>query len=67
MGLGEFIVFCVLVVLLVWGGTSLVSYFGGANAATAIANKLIIGIGILLILVKFIQAVGLTDYKIPHF
>ncbi len=66
MGLFEFLIISVLVVFVCWLAVYAAGYL--APGHPAIVDKLFWGLGIVIILVMFIQAIGLMghDVQIPR-
>jgi len=66
MGLFEFLLVVVLVVFVCWLAVYAIGYI--APGHPAIMDKVIWGVGILIILMLFLQATGILqhDVRIPH-
>jgi hypothetical protein len=66
MGLFEFLIIVVLVVFACWLAVYAIGYL--APGHPAIMDKIIWGVGIIIILVLFLQATGILahDVRIPH-
>ncbi len=66
MGLGEFILFCGIVVGIAWGGVWALGYFLPGHPG--IVDKIIWGLAIIIIVAKALHATGLLshDPQIPR-
>jgi hypothetical protein len=66
MGLLEFLLIVVIVVFACWLAVYAIGYL--APGHPAIMDKIIWGVGIIIILVLFLQATGILahDVRIPH-
>jgi hypothetical protein len=66
MGFGAFIIICIIVVALAWGGTWALGYI--APGHPAIIDKLIWILAIVIIVITLLNATGLMSYdpQIPR-